>query len=88
MPWWRVDVSRKLARQLAGGGVDDAELEVLGEDDGTGVAVWVRPMPMECLWLWKRHFEVRKLASAMWGVATRTWGSVVCPPLFARPGCG
>ncbi len=39
-------VEGQFAEEFAGGGVDDADVEVLDQDDDAGPA-WVRPMPME-----------------------------------------
>ncbi len=74
-----VGVEDQFAEEFAGGCVDDADLEVLDEQDDAGSGVAVRPMPMWCSRLLCRR--VTEPALSMRSCRIRSWvsGSVAGP---------
>ena len=66
-------VEDQFAEEFAGGGVDDADVQVLDEHQD-GVRAWVRPMPMWWSFPWTRR--VTLLLPSTRSVRTRSWVSV------------
>ena len=82
-----VGVEDEFAEQFSGGGVDDADLEVLDEQDDAGSGAWVpADADVAAACLSRRRTRWREPA-----LSTRSWqdaGLVVCGVSWSAPGSG